>query len=68
LKIYNISGQEIETLTNRMHPAGEYKITWQPKNMPSGVYLYKIQAAATRENTGQAKQLFLETKKLIFQK
>ncbi len=68
LKIYNISGQEIETLTNRMHPAGEYEITWLPKNLPSGVYLYKIQAAANRENVGQSKQLFSETKKLIFQK
>ena len=57
LKIYNLAGQEIVTLVNEFQPAGEYEITWQPKELPSGLYFYKIQ---TKE--------FSETRKLILQK
>ncbi|MBN2102871.1 aryl-sulfate sulfotransferase [bacterium] len=57
LKIYNLSGQEVETLVNTFQPAGEYKIMWQPRSLASGIYFYKLQAGA-----------FSETKKLILQK
>ena len=57
LKIYNLAGQEVETLVNEFQPAGEYEITWQPKGLPSGLYFYKIR-------TNQLS----ETRKLILQK
>lgn len=57
LKIYNLSGQELETLINEFQVAGEKEVTWQPKGLPSGIYYYQLQAGD-----------FSETKKLIFQK
>jgi len=57
LKIYNLVGQEIETLVNEFQPAGEHEITWQPNGLPSGLYFYKIQAGE-----------YSEAKKLILQK
>jgi polyhydroxybutyrate depolymerase len=57
LKIYNLAGQEIETLVFGFQTAGEHQIAWQPKGLPSGIYFYRLQ-------TDQ----FLETRKLIFQK
>lgn len=55
LKVYNLVGQEIETLVNGFRSAGEYRFQWNPVNLPNGVYLYRLQAGD-----------FVETKKLIF--
>ncbi|MBN2000983.1 T9SS type A sorting domain-containing protein [candidate division KSB1 bacterium] len=57
LKIYNLAGQEIDTLVNEFQPAGEYEISWQAIGLPSGLYFYKIR-------TNQLS----ETRKLILQK
>ncbi|MBN1187881.1 MAG: aryl-sulfate sulfotransferase [Bacteroidales bacterium] len=43
LRIYNLSGQEIETLVNEFQNEGEQKTTWHPKGLPSGTYLYKLE-------------------------
>lgn len=57
IKIYNIAGQEIETLVNSIVAAGQHEILWTAKNLTSGVYICQMQAAN-----------FFDTKKLIFQK
>jgi hypothetical protein len=57
LKIYNLSGQEMETLVNGFQTSGEHEITWQPRGLPNGIYFYRLQAGE-----------FLETKKLILEK
>lgn len=49
LKVYNLAGEEIETLVNGFQSAGEYEITWQPKGLASGVYFYKIVSGADSE-------------------
>lgn len=57
LKIFNLLGQEIETLVDKFQAAGNYKITWQPGELPCGIYFYRIQT-----------NNYSLTKKLIFQK
>jgi hypothetical protein len=57
LKIYNFNGQEVASLDNGFKKAGEYDINWQPKDLPSGIYFYRLQAGE-----------FFDTKKLILQK
>ena len=42
LKIYDISGNEIETLINNNQSAGKYTIIWNAANYSSGLYFYKI--------------------------
>ena len=54
LKIYNVFGQEIETLLDGYQTAGEHTIIWQPIGLSSGIYFYSLQ-------TGN----FLETKRLF---
>jgi len=44
LKIFDLYGREIETLVNENHPTGVYNTTWEPKNLPSGVYYYQLRA------------------------
>lgn len=57
VKIFNISGQEVAILANSSRPIGEYKIKWQPVNLPDGIYFCKIQSAESSE-----------TFKLLYQK
>ncbi len=49
LKIYDIYGREVETLVNEPHGIGKYSASWEPKNMPSGVYYYQIRAGKFNE-------------------
>jgi hypothetical protein len=46
LNIYNLLGQKIETLLNKSLPAGYHEIEFNGKNLPSGLYLYRIEAGA----------------------
>jgi hypothetical protein len=43
LKIYDISGREIRTLVNEKKQKGDYKIEFQRRGLPTGIYLYRIQ-------------------------
>jgi len=54
LKIYSITGREIETLVNRYQAAGVYQMTWRPQGLASGIYFYQLRAGE-----------FSETKKLV---
>lgn len=44
--IYNMLGENITTLVNEEMPAGNHKINFEPKNIPSGIYLYRINAGS----------------------
>jgi hypothetical protein len=57
LKIYNIHGSEISTLLNKILSSGEYSITFDAKDLPSGVYYCRLQAGK-----------FSEMKKIIYMK
>ncbi len=42
LKVYNLSGQLVETLVDGFQEAGEYVVTWEASSVSSGVYFYKL--------------------------
>jgi hypothetical protein len=42
LNIYDAMGREVANLVNKEMQAGRYKVTWNAKNQPSGIYFYKI--------------------------
>ena len=46
LKVYNSLGEEVATLVSAMVPVGRHEVVWDPSNLPSGVYLYRIQAGS----------------------
>ncbi len=54
LKVYNLLGEEIETLVSEHRPAGSYTVNWTAGGLTSGVYWYRLQAGE-----------FTETKKLV---
>lgn len=45
LIVYNTLGQEVATLVDGVVDAGYHSVSWNALNVPSGVYLYRIQAA-----------------------
>jgi hypothetical protein len=57
LKVYNVLGQEVATLINNQLGAGRYRTEFDGKNLPSGTYLYRLQAGT-----------FVETKKMVLVK
>ena len=44
IKVFDILGNEIETLVSEENPAGTYELSWNAFNLPSGVYFYQIRA------------------------
>ncbi|MBT8387991.1 MAG: T9SS type A sorting domain-containing protein [Ignavibacteria bacterium] len=64
IKIFDILGNEIETLVDEERPVGNYEIEFDGSDLPSGVYFYKLQAVPT----GRQADSFVETKKMILMK
>ena len=50
LRVYNILGVMVKELVNEVKPAGNYTITFDGSDLPSGVYVYRIQAEGFSEN------------------
>ncbi len=46
LKVFNMLGQEVSTLVDRYQSAGKYSVTFEANNLPSGLYVYQLQAGA----------------------
>ncbi|MBU1101866.1 MAG: T9SS type A sorting domain-containing protein [Bacteroidetes bacterium] len=46
LNIYDILGREVSTLVNERLAAGSYRYEFDAKNLPSGIYIYTIQAGS----------------------
>jgi hypothetical protein len=57
LKVYDVLGREVATLVQDTKQQGEYTVTWNADNVPSGVYFYKLLAGD-----------FVETKKMVLMK
>jgi len=57
LNVYNLEGKSIRTLFNNHQQAGDYRVTFIAKDLPSGQYFYRLR-------TGDA----VETKKMMLVK
>ena len=57
IKVFDILGNEIETLVNEEKLVGIYEASWNATSLPSGVYFYKLQAGS-----------FIDTGKMILLK
>jgi hypothetical protein len=54
LEVFDLLGRVVEILINGEMTSGDHSIQWSPRNIPSGVYFYRLQASN-----------LIETKKLI---
>ncbi|MBK8982137.1 MAG: T9SS type A sorting domain-containing protein [Ignavibacteria bacterium] len=44
LRIYDITGKEIAALVNEFKQAGNYSYSFNPVNLNSGIYFYKLES------------------------
>jgi hypothetical protein len=57
LNLYNMLGELVETIAEGNYEAGNYKINFSASNLPSGVYVYRIESSE-----------FTQTKKMMLLK
>jgi len=57
LAVYNLRGEKIEVLVDKLMPPGEHTITWDAGSAASGVYYYKL---TTSEGTVAKRALLLK--------
>lgn len=65
LKIYDSLGREVLTLVNETKEPGQYEVTFKSENFSSGIYIYQLNYFT---DEGKAKNIFSETRKMIFLK
>jgi len=57
LKVYDLLGSEVAILVNEEKPIGNYVVEFNAADLPSGVYIYRLQAGK-----------YIETKKMVLLK
>jgi len=50
LNVYNVLGQRVATIAEGRQPAGEYEITWDAGDFPTGVYFARLETEDRSEN------------------
>ncbi|MCU0414648.1 MAG: T9SS type A sorting domain-containing protein [Ignavibacteriaceae bacterium] len=65
IKVYDVLGNEIETLVNEEKPAGTYEVTWYAEQLPTGVYFYQLKVVDPSTGSGQS---FISTRKMLLLK
>ena len=46
LKVYDLLGREVKTLMDGYRKPGSYQVTFDGSNLPSGIYLYRLQTSS----------------------
>ena len=46
LVIYDAEGREVYSLVDRKQPAGRHEVEFRPHHLPSGVYMYRLEAGS----------------------
>jgi len=55
LKVYDVLGQELETIVNEEKLPGEYEVIFDSTNYPSGIYVYRLSS----ENFSASKKMIV---------
>ena len=50
LRVYNMLGEMVQELLNEIKPPGSYSVTFDASNLPSGIYIYRIQTESFAVN------------------
>ncbi|HEX2867451.1 MAG TPA: S8 family serine peptidase [Ignavibacteriales bacterium] len=60
LEIFDVIGRKVTTLIDKKKRAGNYKITWNADNYPSGVYIFRFKADGARHFERAVKMLLIK--------
>ncbi|MDO8733796.1 MAG: T9SS type A sorting domain-containing protein, partial [Elusimicrobiota bacterium] len=42
IKLYNVAGEEADTITDANESAGEHSVSYNSEHLPRGVYYYRL--------------------------
>jgi hypothetical protein len=59
LKVYDVTGREIENLVSAKQAPGKYSVTFNGQNYTSGVYFYRFRAVSKENSFSETKQMIL---------
>ena len=65
VSIYDVLGRELSILIDTDLPTGSHQLTWDARDIPSGVYFYSL---AARDPLNGENRLLIQTKKLLLLK
>jgi hypothetical protein len=54
LRVFDVLGREVATLVNEIMPEGKHEVSWDARNVSSGLYFYQLQEG-----------MFTETRKML---
>ena len=60
LTVFNVLGQEVETLVDGKLRAGSYEVSWNPTGQPSGVYFFRLSFAGVNGTR------YVQTRKMLY--
>ncbi len=63
LVVYDLIGREVKTLVNKSQIEGTYSVVFDASNLPSGVYIYKLEIV-----TQASSERFSEVKRMVLLK
>ncbi|MDP6936865.1 MAG: T9SS type A sorting domain-containing protein, partial [Candidatus Marinimicrobia bacterium] len=66
--VYNLQGREVKTLVNTKMDAGYYSVTFDGKNLSSGMYFVKMLARPEHSEAGGVAGEYQSNQKLVFMK
>jgi hypothetical protein len=49
LEVYSLLGKKVATLCSAVMSSGEHTVQWQPQDVPSGMYVYRLQAGEMQQ-------------------
>ena len=61
LKVYNLLGQEVQTLVQGFQAAGYKSVQWDATNLSSGIYFYRLSASGSVSSNSS----FSEVRKMV---
>jgi hypothetical protein len=65
ITLYDILGNEVETLVEGEKPVGIHKVLFNAANLSSGIYFYEMHV---RNSATKSEKIYVETKKMIILK
>lgn len=57
LEIFSVIGEKVDEIVNQKQSLGFYKIEWNAKGLPSGIYFYKLNFIGSTQNCSITKKM-----------
>ena len=59
MEVYNILGERVSVLVDKLQKPGKYQVMWNAIELPSGVYIYRFTAFNEHKNFSKIKKMLL---------